>query len=645
MTDLPLAEEFPRKTHDDWIALVDQALRGADFDKRLVSETYDGIRIEPLYTKGGTARAVPGMEIPGGPWRIAQACALPAPADANAAILEDLEGGATAAVLQIAATPEGPGLQIWCLADLERALQDVHLDAVPVHLSAGGRGLEAAALMIALAEKKGLPGAARTGTLGLDPVGALAGAGHLAGSLADYCAAAAELHEQWKDGTVFSIATQPYHAAGCSDAQELAIALATGVATLRGMEAAGLPLDAAARSMRFALVADTDIFATIARFRAWPALWARVCAACGLDGAPTGVAADTASRMLTTRDPWVNMLRATTATFAAATGGAETITVAPYSSALGLPDGFARRMARNTQTILQEESHIARVADAAAGSWYVESLTADLISAAWAVFQSIEATGGIVAALKAGSVQQMIAETRTRRDSDVAKRKRAVTGVSEFPKLDEAPVSVAAPAAPQSAPEMMAASTWQALLDAAAGGGAPAFAGDSGETCTALPQARLSEPFEALRDASDRALEAQGHRPRVFLTALGAPADFTDRATWARNMFEAGGIEAVSSDGLQAGDDAGAAFAESGAAIACICSSDAVYGERAEEAARQLKAAGASQVFLAGRPGERESALRAAGVDHFAHAGADVLALLNEIHGHLGLDGNGRAAS
>ena len=646
MTELPLAEEFPRKTRDDWRALVDQALKGADFDKRLVAETYDGIKIDPLYTKGDVdGPAVRPGRIPAGPWRIVQACTLPSPADANKAILEDLEGGTTGVALQIAPTPEGPGVQIWSLQDLERTLRDVHLEAVPVNLSAAGRGLEAAALMIAFADKAGVPNAARTGTLGLDPIGALAGAGTLRASVADHCVMAVEMQGRWAEGSIFSIATQPYHAAGCSEAQELGIALAAGVAHLRGLEAAGMPLDMAAGSLRFALVADTDIFTTIAKFRAWPVLWGRVCTACGLNNVPGGVAAETATRMLTTRDPWVNMLRATAATFAAATGGAESIAVAPYSSALGLPDGFARRMARNTQTILQEESHIARVADAAAGSWYVESLTADLIASAWTVFQSIEVAGGMVAALKAGMVQEMIESVRAKRLGDVAKRKRAITGVSEFPHLSEAPVAIAEAGAPQSATERTAVSTWQALLDVAASGSAPDFAGDGGETCAPLPPARLSEPFEALRDAGDNALATQGQRPRVFLATLGTPADFTDRATWARNLFEAGGIEAVAGGGLQTTDDAGAAFAESGASIVCLCSSDAVYGERAAETARQLKAAGASRVFLAGRPGDGETALREAGVDHFAYAGADVLALLNEIHGHLGLDGNAQAVS
>ena len=444
MTELPLAEEFPLKTRDDWRALVDQALKGADFDKRLVAETYDGIKIDPLYTKGDVdGPAVRPGRIPAGPWRIVQACTLPSPADANKAILEDLEGGTTGVALQIAPTPEGPGVQIWSLQDLERTLRDVHLEAVPVNLSAAGRGLEAAALMIAFADKAGVPNAARTGTLGLDPIGALAGAGTLRASVADHCVMAVEMQGRWAEGSIFSIATQPYHAAGCSEAQELGIALAAGVAHLRGLEAAGMPLDMAAGSLRFALVADTDIFTTIAKFRAWPVLWGRVCTACGLNNVPGGVAAETATRMLTTRDPWVNMLRATAATFAAATGGAESIAVAPYSSALGLPDGFARRMARNTQTILQEESNIARVADAAAGSWYVESLTADLIASAWSVFQSIEAAGGMVAALKAGMVQEMIESVRAKRLGDVAKRKRAITGVSEFPHLSEAPVAIA----------------------------------------------------------------------------------------------------------------------------------------------------------------------------------------------------------
>ncbi len=228
------------------------------------------------------------------------------------------------------------------------------------------------------------------------------------------------------------------HNAGGSEAQELAFALACAVSYLRALEASGMALEAACDAIYFRLTADAEQFPTIAKFRALRKLWARVEGACGLSPKPALVAAETAWRMMARRDPQVNILRTTIAVFSAALGGADTITVLPFTAASGLPDRFARRIARNTQLLLAEEAHLAKVADPAAGSGAVESLTDELCEAAWALFQEIEATGGPAAALESGLIQEKIAGVRAKREAAIASRRDALTGVRIFPNLQEA---------------------------------------------------------------------------------------------------------------------------------------------------------------------------------------------------------------
>jgi methylmalonyl-CoA mutase len=374
------------------------------------------------------------------------------------------------------------------------------------------------------------------------------------------------------------------------------------------LEDGGISLDAARSAISFRLAADADQFLTMAKFRALRLLWARVETACGLAPKPAFVAAETAWRMLTQRDPYVNMLRATMATFAAGLGGADAITVLPHTLALGLPDAFARRVARNTQLVLLEESNLAKVSDPAAGSGGIESLTKELCEAAWAAFQDIEKAGGVFAALEQNLIQRQVAATRAKREANIARRKDVLTGASAFPNLNEAQVATLGIKAVELAPD------------------------DARITFEPLTPMRLAAPFERLRDRSDDVLKTTGARPKIFLANLGTAADFTARATFAKNFFETGGIEAVMSEGLTDPAAILSAFKASGAALACICSSDAVYGENAEGAAKALQAAGATHIYLAGRAGEQEAALRAAGVDEFISAGGDALAALQQAH-------------
>ena len=397
------------------------------------------------------------------------------------------------------------------------------------------------------------------------------------------------------------------HDSGGSEAQELAFVLATGVAYLRALENAGVALENAQSLIYARLAADADQFLTMAKFRALRHLWARIEQACGLAPKPIFIAAETAWRMLTQRDSDVNMLRSTMATFSAGLGGANAITVLPHTLALGLPDPFARRVARNTQLVLLEESNLAKVSDPAAGAGGIETLTQQLCEAAWSQFQEIEKAGGVFAALEQNLIQRKVAATRAARETDVARRKTVLTGASEFPNLREARAAV---------------------LDAK-----PVTLDPYGEaklTFDALAPMRLAAPFERLRDRSDAILKTSGARPKVFLASLGTAADFTARAAFAKSFFETGGIEAVDTEGFAEPAALAAAFKSSGAALACLCSSDKMYAGHAAAAAKALHAVGARHIYLAGRPGEQETALRAAGVSDFIFAGGDALVTLQE---------------
>jgi len=319
------------------------------------------------------------------------------------------------------------------------------------------------------------------------------------------------------------------------------------------------------------------------------------------------IAADTAWRMLTRRDPYVNMLRATMATFSAGLAGANSINVLPHTLALGLPDPFARRVARNTQLILLEESNLAKVSDPAAGSGGIEALTEGLCETAWQLFQETEKAGGAFAALEQNLIQRKVAATRAAREANIIRRREVLTGASEFPNLHEDQVAV---------------------LDAKPVKLVPY--GEAKFKFDALPPMRLAAPFERLRDRSDEILKIRGARPKVFLANLGTSADFTARATFAKSFFETGGIEAIASEGFADPASLSAAFKASGAALACLCSSDKVYAEKAASAAKALQAANAKHIYLAGRAREQEVALRAAGVSDFIFAGSDALTVLQE---------------
>ena len=611
--ELSFASEFPPADREAWLELVAGVLKGAPFERRLVSKTYDGIAIEPLYGRDASARPIVGRT-PGAPWQVLSRIEHPDPAAANAQARAELENGATGLSLVFAGAIGAYGFGLDARASaVASLLRDIHLDAgITCDIEADGQPENIASAVSAALAALGTVPAAVDLRFGFDPIGIIATGGHAASWSADHRRVARQMRTLAAQGYrgPFAVADgRVIHNAGGSEAQELAFVIAVALAYLRALEEGGAPLTEARRMIYFRLAADADQFLTTAKFRALRALWARVEEACGVPPRPVFVAAQTAWRMMTKRDPYVNMLRTTMAVVAAGLGGADAITVLPHTAAIGLPDGFARRIARNIQLILLEESNLAKVADPAAGAGGFESLTRALCDTAWALFQEIEKGGGIDRALAQSLLQAKVAAVRAERETAVARRKDALTGISEFPDMFEPAVPVLEPA-PAAAPRTASG--------------------------TALPCRRLSDPYEALRDAADRAA-ATGTPPRVFLANLGMPADFTARTTFAKNFFEAGGIAAVGNEGFASLAEMTRAFKASGAPLACLCSSDEVYAHEAEPAAKALREAGAKHIYLAGRPGEREAALAAAGVGSFIFVGIDVLAMLKTAHEVLGI--------
>lgn len=634
---LSLAAEFPDATRERWQRLVEGVLRktgtseatGTAAEEALYTTLEDGLSTHPLYTSDDAPADVahltglPGFApfVRGGRpqgqvesgWDVRQQHRDPDARRTNELVLADLENGVTS--LWLVAGEAGLSVDA-----LPTVLEGVYLDLAPIVLEPGAEFAAAAERLLALYEEREVPPSAAAGNLGADPLGLLARTGQegpvdgLLDAAADWVGRIGETHQNLRVMTVDAL---PYHEAGGSPAEELGASLATGVAYLRHLTEAGFSVEQACQQLEFRYAASADQFLTIAKLRAARRLWARVAEVCGVAEPAAGAQrqhAVTSSVMVSGRDPWVNMLRTTVATLAAGVGGADSVSVLPFDHAVGLPDGFARRIARNTSTILIEESHVARVVDPAGGSWYVERLTDELAEAGWAFFQEIECAGGQREALRNRFIADRLQRTWQRRLKALAHRREPVTGVSEFPNLAEEPVVREAAPAPLT-------------------GG--------------LPRVRRDESYEALRARSDAALARDGVRPRILLAALGSPAAYTARATFAANLFQAGGVEPVTEElGAQMTQARAAeVLAASGTGVVCLCSSDKVYAEQAAPAAAAFRAAGARRVLLAGRPGESRETLESAGVDEFVAAGGDAVALLTSLQDELlGTDSAPRGA-
>lgn len=690
-----LRDDFPPASYASWRALIDEELAGASFERKLVTRSDDGIELRPLYTRddfdGSTdASGFPGAMpftrgasdvLPPPAQELAQERAEPALEAARACLRDDLEHGVGRVHLRLdRAARDGmdgddedatslvgvDGVALYSMADLDALFEGVALGEVAISLDAGANFLAAASGVIALLEHRGLAWSDAHVAFNADPLATLARDGRLPGALTlafDHVAALCEwATRHMPRAHVLRVGTTPYHHAGATAAQDLGIALATGVAYLRALEARGIAPAAVAERMLFDLALGTRTFLAIAKLRAARRLWARVLEACGVQASRRGMTlhVETGKRVLAARDPWVNMLRNTVSCFAAIVGGAQIVTSAPFDAALGLPNALARRVARNTPIVLREEARLDRVVDPAGGSWTIETLTEQLAEKAWSAFQAIEARGGMVEALRSGWIASSLEAADAPRQRNLATRRDPLIGVSEFARVDEVPVErveVSLDAVrrdvrarierhrSQVAPDVALAGlrgpSGEPLVERAVaacragatfGQIAAALCDDASEHLEApLTPRPYAAAYEALRDAADRHLADTGARPSVFLVNVGTLAQHNARTTYARGFFAAGGFAVHESESETSTEALAAAFQASGARIAVICSSDAVYAQHVAALAPALRRAGARTVILAGPPGEHEAAYRGAGVDRFIYVRCDVVEALRAL--------------
>lgn len=439
--------EFTATDEARWRTLAEKALKGAVFDEALVSLSDDGLPVGPIHPRADPVLA--GRQTAGNAWTIVQRVDDPDLARAHTQILDDLEGGTTGLALVFEGAPNAFGYGLPAdAATLGAVLDPVDLEAIHLRIDVHPSSRMSLDWMVAYLMKRRANPASLSLSFGIDPAAVFAGTGRLRMSIealrASMPQSLAHFFAMQVPGVLLEADGRVYHNAGATESQELGAMLSLTAGHLRMFEEARQPLLYAAPHIGFCLSADQDQFMTMAKIRAMRLLWTRLQEACSIAPSAASIHAETSMRMMTKLDAETNMLRSTIACFAAATGGADTISVLPHSFAHGLPDGFARRLARNTQLVLAQEAHIGFVSDPGSGSGSIEALTDALCEAAWAEFQAIEAEGGILHSLLDGRFQARVKASRDRRAQEYQTGKRVLIGATLYPAKTERPVSVLA---------------------------------------------------------------------------------------------------------------------------------------------------------------------------------------------------------
>lgn len=676
-----LLDEFSPTTPEDWKAAAEKLLKGASFEKVMIRDTPEGIRLEPIFWRE-VLEDLPGVEtFPGfdgylrgtraggyrtRPWSIAQEIPLSLPSAFNRTLLDDLMGGQNAVSIQLDTSagqavdgcgvePEAAGiygLSLGGLEDLRTALRDVLPTGVVWDFRSGCAGLLTGSLFLGWLEEQQANAEEIEGCLGMDPLETLATTGTLPVGLEHLYDEAAELARSCQERAprlrALGISTFPYHRAGASAVEELGIALASGVAVLEALIQRGLSVDEAAGQIRFLLHIGPHFFTEIAKFRVLRPLWARVVGAFGggEEARKIRLHARTGFYNKTRLDPHVNIIRTTLESLSAVLAGVDLLTVGCYDALTRIPLPSSRRLARNTQIILQEECELMNTADPAGGSWAIESLTDSLGREAWAWFQSIEAEGGVVAALESGLIQERITSTATRQETLLHQRRRRLVGTNVYPQSGEKALSSGPPegaklqargtetVAPRDReilqglnelPELSGTARLDKTVSlfragATLGEMTQAFRKDApaGPQVNPLPDRRLAVSYERLREACRGYAEERGSPPKVFLCCLGPLRKHKIRADFTRSFFEAGGFEVATSGGYESPEAAVTGVRESVAPVTVICGTDDDYTRFFPAFARAIREAlPAIKILLAGHPGEQEATYREAGLDDF----------------------------
>ncbi len=702
--------EFPYPTYEEWRAESEKALKGANWEKKLITKTYEGIHLQPMYrmedlegidhcnSLPGSFPFVRGSNATGyldTPWEISQECTEPLSTKMHDVLQHELhKGGTTIHIVADKATLHGidadkgehtllgKGISLSTLDDVQQAFHGFDLEKTPLRIFAGTSGVQLLSLFVALMKANGMDYHKLKGCIGVDPIGFLATEGHLDYSLDTYydemVAVAQWAHDNTKQLRTILIQGQPYHDSGSNAIQELAFALATGVEYLQKMQQRGLPLEIAAKQISFSFSVGTNFFMEIAKLRAGRMLWAQIVEAFGgsQEAQKMYIHARTSAFTKSVYDPYVNMLRTTTEAFSAVVGGVDSLHVSYFDEAIRPADDFSRRIARNTQIMLQQECNLTQPVDPAGGSWYVEKLTSLVAEKAWSLFQEVEASGGIVESLQQNLPQEKVEAIAKSRADGLAKRKDVILGTNMYPNLLEKALEV--PAFDKQAfwqqrkseindyrqdiddvecktrlAELSSLSLKgsveiplvEATVTAVLNG---ATLGDitnairkkqDGVSIQPLRIHSADEQYKELRQRTEAYIEKTGQNVEVFLVNMGEIPQHKARADFVSGFLEVGALTMIRNNGFATVEDAAQATLESGATIAVICSTDATYPELVPPLAKLIKK-GNPQItlFLAGLPPEDLQAVyKESGVDDFIHVRANCYKMLAKLQKDRGI--------
>ena len=698
--DVPL-DEFTPPTDEEWKAACEALLKGAPFEKKMFTKTYEGITFDPMYTRKHTEDILPKGVMPGRgdylrgvdaagyigkPWGIAQACDETLPAENNELLRHENDKGATiyhivldtasrAGVDARQAEKVGDtGTSVTTVEDMHVLLTGLDLAKFPLYVYAGANAVPLLALVAAARRAAGEDMKNVRGIVGADPIGTLVTDGKLPASLDSYydsLAAAA----RWATvnaphlRTVF-VRSDVYSSGGANDVQEVAAVLAAATAYLRALCERGLTIDAAASQIAFAFSMGANFFLQIAKLRAVRPLWAQIVKAFGgnAEAQKMRIHARPALFFKTVYDPYVNMLRNTTEIFSGVVGGIDSFESAPFDEPIRKGDEFSRRIARNVQIMLQEEFGLLQPIDPAGGSWAVETLTRQMKEKIWAAFQGIEKEGGIAAALRAGTVQEGIAKVLADRFKNADLRRDRIVGNNMYPNMTETLLETRAEDTAalkaqrtkdieaylsdidtKHRDETLAAfkadGSVQNAVEAALAGAtiaelmAALTAGKGAETVAAIAPHRWSERFEALRRRTEDYKAAKDDNVKIFLANMGPIPQHKARADFTTGFLQVGAFEVLGNDGFKTVDEAAEAARASGADAVVICSTDATYPEIVPALAPKLhKVLPQARVFLAGAaPKDLLETYKEAGIDEYISVRANCYEILEGLQKQKGM--------
>jgi methylmalonyl-CoA mutase len=678
-----LKKDFPPNTYQQWKAAAEALLKGAPFEKKLITRTYEGIDLKPIYNHDdikdlphlkqfpGTGTYIRGKQAAGygqKTWEISQELTGHTPEEFNQIALSALEGGQSE--LNIPRVAEDRQI-LQSLKDMRKAFSGIHLEMISLFLHPGTSPLPIASLLFAYAKEQGLKIDELNGCIGNDPLGELATNGTLPISLdqsyQEMAALTAYAIKRSPNLQTILVQGHPYHESGGNAVQEAAFAIATGVDYIRNLQKIGLNIDEIAPRIRFSISVGSNYFMEIAKLRSLRHLWAQVIEAFGgaAESASVHIHSRTANWNKTLFDPYVNVLRGTTEAFSAIVGGCDGLHVSPFDETIRTPDEQSRRTAKNTQIILQEECDLTRVIDPAGGSWYVEWLTDQISQKAWELFQKIEAAGGMEQALNAGLPQKLISEVAQKRDKNISRRKDVFVGTNMYANATEEPLVqnseidsvVRKPETPGKPKDdlktllpllsdpldnrfieaaikaVKSGSTTENLRLALHSSKTPA------QKITPLRAFRGAEKYERLRLASQAFREKTGSPPTIFQANIGPSRTYRMRADWTTSFFIAGGLTVLNDRDFETPEDACNHFLSTDVPVIIITSTDETYAKAVPEMARKLKATRKDCILLvAGLPGDNESEWRSSGVDDFVNVTVNNYETLQSLLNRIGVE-------